>query len=239
MGRNLDEARQLTRAAEGRRLKIGFNHRYHPGIRGALRLLTEGAIGSVINARARYGHGGRPGYEKEWRGDLQRAGGGELTDQGVHVLDLLQCINGPPREVFCMTQTAVWPVAPLEDNGFGLLRYASGATASFHTSWTQWKNLFSLEVFGTEGYLTVEGLGGSYGTETLTLGRRHHDGQAPHIRQEAFPGADESWTREWAEFVDAIIEGGPYQGTPAEGVQVMQALEALYQSARTGSVVAV
>ena len=240
MGRNLGEALQLQRlAAESRgRLKVGFNHRHHPAIRGMLRVLAERAIGPVINARARYGHGGRPGYETEWRGDPQRAGGGELTDQGVHVVDLLQCINGRPREVFCMTQTAVWPVTPLEDNGFALLRYASGAVACFHTSWTQWKNVFSLEVFGTDGYLTVEGLGGSYGTETLTLGRRRHDGRAPDIQQEAFPGPDESWTHEWAEFVEAIISGGPYQGTPTEGVQVMQTLDALYQSARTGSVVA-
>jgi len=146
MGRDLPEARRLERAAadSGRRLKIGFNHRYHPAIAQARALAAAGRIGDLINVRVRYGHGGRAGYEKEWRGDAARAGGGELTDQGIHVLDLLQCLLGLPGEVLCYTQTAVWPVAPLEDNAFAMLRYRGGAVAPFHTSWTQWKNLFSL-----------------------------------------------------------------------------------------------
>src|SRR5438128_1507488 len=84
-GRNLWEAKQLAEAAQkaGRILKVGFNHRYHPAIRRAHELLRNGTVGSVINIRARYGHGGRPGYEKEWRGDASLAGGGELMDQGV------------------------------------------------------------------------------------------------------------------------------------------------------------
>jgi predicted dehydrogenase len=236
MGRTLTEAVQLERAAadSGRRLKIGFNHRYHPGIARALQLVRDGDIGSVINVRARYGHGGRAGYEKEWRGDPLRAGGGELTDQGVHVLDLLHCVLGMPREVLCVTQTAFWPMGSLEDNAFALLRYPNAAVAVFHTSWTQWKNLFSLEIFGRDGLALVEGLGGSYGVETLTVGRRRAEGGAPELEQVAFPGPDESWQREWEDFVAALLQGVPYQGVPAEGVAAMRVLDALYASARSG-----
>jgi predicted dehydrogenase len=234
MGRDLSEATQLEHAASrsGRRLKIGFNHRYHPAVARARAVVAEAGIGPLINARARYGHGGRAGYESEWRGNPTLAGGGELTDQGVHVLDLLQCFLGMPQEVFCVTQTAFWPIAPLEDNAFALLRYPSGAVAALHTSWTQWKNLFSLEIFGRDGYLGLEGLGGSYGTETLTVGRRRPEGGAPEITQTAFPGPDESWRLEWEEFVGAMTRGTPYQGTPREGVGVMAALDGLYRSAR-------
>jgi predicted dehydrogenase len=241
MGRNLPEALHLQRAAteSGGYLKIGFNHRYHPGIDRARGLVGQGRIGEVINARVRYGHGGRVGYEKEWRGDPALAGGGELTDQGVHVLDLLQCFLGTPREVVCITQTAFWPIGSLEDNAFALLRYSNGAAASLHTSWTQWKNLFSLELFGRDGYLTVEGLGGTYGTEVLTIGRRRPEGGPPEIEQSSYSGPDESWRLEWEDFVGTLVRGSPYQGTPEEGVATMKVLEALYQSARTGQPISV
>ena len=237
MGRTLEEARAIARAARDaeRLVKVGFNHRYHPAIRRARELFAGGAIGTPINLRIRYGHGGRPGYEKEWRGNAELAGGGELTDQGVHALDLIHWFAGPPTEVAAMLQTAVWPIAPLEDNGFAILRNGSGTIASIHTSWTQWKNLFSLELFGDRGALIVEGLGGSYGTETLHLHERALQGGAPSMRTERFEGADDSWKDEWAEFVRALRQGTPYDGGPKDGLVVMAALDALYRSAKSQS----
>lgn len=233
MGRNLEEARALAADAtrSGKLLKVGFNHRYHPALRRARELFTGGATGRLINLRVRYGHGGRPGYEKEWRGSLDLAGGGELTDQGVHVLDLIGWFAGPPSQVAALTQTAVWPIAPLEDNGFALLSFDSGAIASLHTSWTQWKNLFSFEVFGERGALLVEGLGGSYGAEALHVQERSREGGAPAERTETFEGPDESWKLEWDEFVRAIAHGSPYSGGPADGLLAMTMLDALYRSA--------
>src|SRR5580658_7830901 len=116
-GRNLEEARRIAVAqrASGKVLKVGFNHRYHPALARAYQLLRTGVIGEIFNLRARYGHGGRPGYEKEWRGDPELAGGGELTDQGVHLADLVNWMIGMPKKAFCLLQTAVWPIAPLED----------------------------------------------------------------------------------------------------------------------------
>lgn len=238
MGRNLAEALKMADAAKHakRLLKIGFNHRYHPGLARAHELLVAGEIGEIINLRARYGHGGRPGYEREWRGDPEIAGGGELTDQGVHVADLVNWFAGAPDEAFALTQTAVWPIAPLEDNAFGLFRFANGAIASFHTSWTQWKNLFSFEVFGRQGSLTVEGLGGSYGVERLVIAKRKPEGGVPSISEEIFDGVDRSWELEWADFISAIKNGTKYLGTPGDGLVAMQMLAALYESAASGGV---
>lgn len=235
MGRNLAEARRIAAAAVAARrvLKVGFNHRYHPAIREAHRRFTAGEIGRLINLRARYGHGGRPGYEKEWRGDRALAGGGELTDQGVHVLDLMQWFAGEPLAGFAALQTAVWPLGDLEDNGFALLRFDGGVVGSFHTSWTQWKNLFSLEIFGEEGALLVEGLGRSYGVETITVQRRRIGGP-PEETVQRFEGEDSSWTLEWEDFLGAVLDGRAMLGGPGEGLAVMRALDALYRSAAAG-----
>jgi len=232
MGRNLDEATALSDAASTARrlLKVGFNHRYHPALARAHERFSSGEIGTLVNIRARYGHGARPGYETEWRGNPSLAGGGELTDQGVHVLDLIRWFAGDPVSVYCARQTAVWPIAPLEDNAFSVLRYANGAVAAFHTSWTQWRNLFSFEVFGTRGTLAVEGLGKSYGVERLIETRRNMAGGAPEATESAFDGPDDSWRLEWAQFVNAIELGTPYHGNPTDGVSVMRVLDALYRS---------
>lgn len=235
MGRNLAEAQSLgrTAGASGRLLKIGFNHRFHPAIDKAKRVFENGDIGEVINVRAVYGHGGRPGYEKEWRGNLDLSGGGELTDQGVHVVDLLNWFFGMPAEAFSWQQTAVWPLKSLEDNAFGMFRFPSGAIASFHTSWTQWKNRFSYEVFGRKGAVLVEGLGGSYGVESLTMLIRNPAGGVPATETIVFDGPDESWRLEWDQFVTAIIDGTGYLGTPADGIAAMRMIEGLYQSFAT------
>jgi len=134
-------------------------------------MLERGELGSVYFSRCIYGHGGRPGYEKEWRASKEICGGGELLDQGVHVVDLFRWFMGDFVEAFGYTPTYFWDME-VEDNGFAVFRTEKGQTASMHTSWTQWKNRFTFEVFGEAGYLIVDGLGGSYGVETLTVGKR-------------------------------------------------------------------
>lgn len=241
MGCNLAQARALASLADASPalLKIGFNHRYHPAIARAKELFDLGTIGKPISIRARYGHGGRPGYEREWRCDPQLSGGGELLDQGVHIADLVAWFAGVPNQAFAYLQTAVWPIAPLEDSAFGLLRYSSGIVANVHTSWTQWKNLFSFEIFGNEGSLTIDGLGGSYGTERLMVATRNPKGGAPALTDDAFDGQDRSWAIEWHQFVDAIENGLPYWGTPDDGLNAMRIIHALYESARDGIAVEV
>jgi predicted dehydrogenase len=193
-------------------------------------LFRAGKIGKIINIRAQYGHGGRVGYEKEWRGNSKMAGGGELTDQGVHLIDLIQWFCGTPENVFALLQTAFWPIKPSEDNGFALLKFRNGIVSNFHSSWTQWKNLFNFDIFGTKGSLSVHGLGGSYGTETLTSAIRKSGGGVPELTCEKFEGADESWKLEWNDFLSAISKSKKYLGTAEEGLNVMKTLDALYQS---------
>jgi predicted dehydrogenase len=238
MGRNLEEAAAMyeVAAASQHLLKVGFNHRYHPAISAAHAIVARGEIGRLINMRAQYGHGGRVGYDKEWRGNPQLAGGGELTDQGVHIVDLFHWFAGAPSEAFAYTQTAFWPIAPLEDNAFGLFKFRDGSIASLHTSWTQWKNKFLLEAFGTDGAVVVDGLGGSYGVETLTIIRRDASGGLPRKEAITFEGEDPSWKLEWDDFVRAIKTSEPYLGTPSDGLMAMRMITALYTSASDGKI---
>ena len=227
MGRNLKEAESMRKAAKSarRKLKVGFNHRYHPALAKAHDAVSSGRIGGILNIRAVYGHGGRAGYEKEWRGNPSLAGGGELTDQGIHLIDLMQWFCGRAVQVSCFLQSAFWKVKGAEDNGFALFRFKSGALGSFHSSWTQWKNAFVFEVFGEKGFARVNGLGGSYGPETLTVGIRKELGKAPEMTEEIFEGEDLSWKKEWAEFISP-----DYRGNADEGWADMRVLDALYRS---------
>jgi predicted dehydrogenase len=242
MGRSLEEAERLAAAAAGsdRVLKIGFNHRYHPGLAELLRVVASGQLGPLVHVLARYGHGGRPGLEREWRGDPELAGGGHLLDQGVHVADLIHAVAGLPAEAVAFLRTAVWPIAPLEDNAYAMYRYADGLVAQLQVSMTQWKNRFSFEVVGELGAVAVEGLGGSYGDERLVLTRRRLQGGAPEMAERAYPGPDGSWVVEWDDFVGAVVDGRSLRhGSPAEGLAAMRMIDALYRSHREGGIVAV
>jgi predicted dehydrogenase len=242
MGRSLAEAERLATAAaaSGGVLKIGFNHRYHPGLAELLRVVASGRLGTLVHVLARYGHGGRPGLEREWRSDPGLAGGGHLLDQGVHLVDLLNAVAGVPAEAVAFLRTAVWPIAPLEDNAYALYRYGDGMVAQIQVSMTQWKNRFSFEVVGELGAAAVEGLGGSYGEERLVLTRRRPEGGVPELEERVYPGPDASWTAEWDDFMGAVADGRPlHHGSPADGVAAMRMIDALYRSSREGGVVGV
>jgi predicted dehydrogenase len=239
LGRNAQEAAQMVEAAEraNRILKVGFNHRHHPALQQAHELAQAGTIGRLMTIRAAYGHGGRPGYDQEWRAQADLSGGGELLDQGVHIVDLCRWFLGDFVQVSAMLGTWFWKVAPLEDNGFALLRTEAGQIALLHTSWTQWKNLFRFEVFGRDGYLVVDGLGGSYGVERLTLGVRRPESGPPDERAWEFPGPDLSWQTEWQEFKSAIQMGCQPLGNGHDGLRAAQVIDAFYESAQSGQVV--
>jgi predicted dehydrogenase len=233
-GRCAAEVWPAVEAAEHHQLclKIGYNHRYHPALRQAYAMFRGGAIGRLHFLRCVYGHGGRPGYDREWRTQPELAGGGQLLDQGVHALDLFQWFAGEFAEVKAYSSTAFWPIAPLEDNIFALLRCPSGCLASLHASWTEWKNSFRFEVFGEEGYLTVRGLGGAYGSERLCHGIRRGLGKCPEENFFAFPGPDQSLEQEWEDFLDCIEQGRIPPSSGRSGWQTLQLADCVYRAAR-------
>ncbi len=218
----------------GRKLKCGFTLRHHPGIRQVRKWFEEGWIGQLTFIRIIYGIAGREGYDREWRAVRKLAGGGQLMDQGVHALDLCRWFLGEVSEVRGYVANYFWKNADVEDNAFCFLRNESGQIASIHVSWTQWKNLFSFEVYGQDGYSHAKGLGGSYGTETVTRGRRDFSNPFSEETIEFRAANDTPWLDEWREFTSAIATNREPLGNGYDGLQAVRLAYAVYRSSSRG-----
>lgn len=203
--RNVAELDRMIESVRrtGVQVRVGFNHRYHPALRKSHALFESGVLGELMFIRGRYGHGGRLGYEKEWRADPAVSGGGELIDQGVHLIDLARWFLGDFTEMSGFAHTYFWPM-PVDDNAFLLLKTPRRQTAFLHVSCTEWKNLFSLEIYGHNAKLHIEGLGGSYGVERLTCYTMLPEMGPPDTTMWEYPRGDDSWAVEFAEFVEDI-----------------------------------
>jgi predicted dehydrogenase len=202
--------------AADRRVKVGFNHRFHPALGRLLAEVRSGRFGDVMFARARYGHGGRIGYDREWRMDRASSGGGELIDQGMHLLDLYHALFGPLPLASALLRTQFWD-ADVEDNAVVVLGepdVRAAPWATFHVTWTEWKNLFSLEVTCRTGKLTVDGLTGSYGPQTLRIYAMAPEMGPPDMEEVAYGADDVSWLAEWRHLRAALDAG---DGRPLEG----------------------
>jgi predicted dehydrogenase len=210
-------------------VRVGFNHRYHPALRKARELVEAGTLGELMYMRGRYGHGGRLGYEREWRADPDRAGGGELIDQGVHLIDLSRWFLGDFVGVQGLAHTYYWDTS-VEDNGFLLLHTAKRQVAFLHASWTEWKNLFSLEIFGRLGKLEIAGLGGSYGVERLVYYRMLPQMGPPDTTVWEYPISDTSWELEFAEFVQDIRLGRQPAAGLCDAQAALQVVERIYKA---------
>jgi predicted dehydrogenase len=231
-GRNLAEVSAVAKAADtaGRIVKVGYNHRFHPAVLKAREIVDRAELGQLMFVRGRYGHGGRPGYEKEWRLERAISGGGELIDQGSHLIDLAQWFLGEFTGVQAALRTFFWH-AEVEDNAFLTLSTSEGQIAWLHATWTEWKNLFSFEIYGRDGKLEINGLGGSYGVESLTFYRMLPGMGPPETTRWEYPFADRSWEAETAEFIAAIHEERRPIGDAAEAVATMSIIERVYQGA--------
>jgi predicted dehydrogenase len=232
-GRYADEARAVATAATARGVivKVGFNHRFHPAFLKARQIFDDGGIGPLLFVRARYGHGGRPGYESEWRCRPDVSGGGELIDQGSHLIDLARWFLGDLSLQYAAVPTYFWN-APVDDNCFLALATPDGQLAWLHASWTEWKNLFSFELMGRNGKLVVDGLGGSYGVERLTHFRMLPQMGPPETASWEYPFPDRSWSVEFADFVDAVENRRRPCGDISDAIANLEIIEQVYRRCR-------
>ena len=209
-------------------VRVGFNHRCHRSFQKMREIVDAGEIGELMFLRARYGHGGRLGYEQEWRAQPELSGGGELIDQGVHLIDLARWFLGDFSEVDGFAHTFYWDM-PVDDNAFMLLKTEDQRTAFLHVSCTEWKNTFSFELYGRNGKLQVDGLGGSYGVERLTWYKMLPEMGPPETRSWEYPMHDNSWQVEMNQFRQDIELGRQPQPGLTDAVAVLQIVENLYE----------
>jgi predicted dehydrogenase len=228
--RRAEELEPVVRAAEktGVVVKIGFNHRYHRAFRKAREIFDSGVLGELFFIRARYGHGGRPGYEREWRANPSISGGGEAIDQGMHLIDLARWFMGDLKLSGGKATTYFWDM-PVEDNAFFLLENERGRVAFLHSSWTEWKNMFSFEICCRKGKLEISGLGGSYGPERLAHYQMQPEMGPPPTTVYEYPMADDSWNREFQAFVEDIENGRARCPGVNDAQAALRIVERLYE----------
>ena len=228
--RSIEHIEQIIAASKisGRVARVGFNHRFHPAFQLAKRMIEEDRIGPLMYIRARYGHGGRLGYEKEWRADPRLSGGGELLDQGIHLIDLCRWLGGDFELEWGKARTFFWNM-PVEDNGFLLLRSPDGLRSAFlHASCTEWKNLFDFEIFGRTGKLEIYGLGRSYGVEELRYYRMKPEMGPPETVVTPFPEEDRSWQAEFDAFLRELNGQSTSIGTLEDAARAMEIVQSVY-----------
>jgi predicted dehydrogenase len=218
----------VAAAKHGVKVHVGFNHRYHRSLRKAKELVDSGVLGELMFVRARYGHGARIGYDKEWRANPVKSGGGELIDQGPHLIDLARWFLGEITEVQGFAHTYFWDM-PVDDNGFMLLKTEKKQVAFLHASCTEWKNLFSMEIYGKFGKLDLSGLGGSYGVEKITWYRMLPEMGPPETISWEYPMEDNSWEVEVAEFFEDIRLNRESSAGLPDAYATLKIVESIYR----------
>lgn len=234
-GRNPDELIPIIETAEKNNVfvKVGFNHRFHPALLKAKQLVDSGAIGPLMFIRGRYGHGGRCGYEKEWRSIPEKSGGGELIDQGVHLIDLSRWFLGDLDVAKSFVHTYYWDM-PVDDNAFLMLKSPKDQVAWLHVSCTEWKNTFSYEIYGETGKLHIEGLGGSYGVEKLYYYKMLPQMGPPETTIWEFPFPDNSWNLELEEFIQSIELQKEPEGNIQDAKKALDIVKRVYDESKFG-----
>ena len=234
-GREVADVRRVI-ACERRhpraRLMYGFNHRYHESVRDALALIRSGELGSVINLRGVYGKSQLVTFDQTtWRTDRSQAGGGILLDQGIHMVDLLRLFAGEFTEVHSFVSNGHWR-HDVEDNAYALMRTADGKVAMLHSSATQWRHRFHLDICLTRGAVTLSGIlsgSKSYGAETLTVAWAAGDDTGEPKEQTTRYSHDPSWADEIAAFAETIKAGRPVEnGSSREALKTMQLVYRIY-----------
>jgi predicted dehydrogenase len=224
---NLREV-QTVAAHTGSVVRVGFNHRYHPAFQKAYELMRTENLGQAMFVRGRYGHGGRLGFDREWRAQPRTSGGGNLLDMGVHLVDLAASFLGEFSIADGQVPTYFWDM-PVEDNAFLHLHTADNRIAWLHSSYTEWKNLFSFEIYFRNAKLHVDGIGRSYGVGRLSYYQMRPEMGPPDTLTFEFPGEDPSWELELAELQqDIALRRTPTPGL-TEAIRALEVVEEVYR----------
>ena len=232
--KEVGEVRKVE-AASGKKLMYGFNHRHHESIQYMKRLIDSEEYGKLLWIRGRYGKSVDENFYKNWRSKKELAGGGIFLDQGIHMLDLFIYLGGNFDEVRAFVSNLYWNL-DIEDNVFAIYKnLKTGVVASLHSTMTQWRHLFSLEVFLERGYLVLNGLktsSGSYGDEKLSIARNRTTAPvaAWEDEEQITYHTDTSWKYEVNHFINAIIEDKPVEiGNSADVLKLMKLTDKTYK----------
>ena len=234
--RNLSEIEEVLNCERNHpnlRLKYGFNHRYHSSVKDALTIINSADMGSVVNLRGVYGKSQLVtfGQDHDWRTSREFAGGGILLDQGIHMVDLMRLFGGEFTKVHSIVSNSFWN-HDVEDNAYALMKTDNDVVAMLHSSATQWRHSFNLEVTLETGMIILSGIlsgSKSYGNETLTIIRRLGDDRGDPTEEFREYNNDPSWEDEIRDFSDAIINNRKItEGNSDDAYKTMQLVYDIY-----------
>jgi predicted dehydrogenase len=222
----------------GKVLKYGFNHRFHYSVMEAKKIINNGSLGKMLWMRGVYGKAGSIDYHDNWRNYKNYSGGGILLDQGIHMLDLFRYFSN--HEFECLSShltTSFWDIE-CEDNAFLTLKSSGNVIATLHSSATQWRHKFLLEMAFEDGYINLDGILSktrSYAPETMTVGKREFEDItfAMGKPQESitYYEYDKSWDFELADFIDAARGNSSIlNGTSQDALEIMKITDYVYKN---------
>ena len=232
-----DEVIEIKKAEEGsgKKLMYGFNHRHHDSVIRMKQIVDSNEFGKIVWMRGRYGKSVTEDYYDNWRAKKELAGGGILIDQGIHMLDLFLHLAGDFDRVKAEVSNLYWNLE-VEDNAFVILRNTvTGIDASLHSTMSQWRHLFSLEVFMEKGYMVLNGLitsSMSYGEEILSTAKNRSAAPAATWKDEVKTQYidDHSWRYEMEHFLDAIENDTNIQiGNSSDAQKLMRIIDKIYK----------
>jgi predicted dehydrogenase len=233
-GRDLADiarVRECERRHPGQKLMYGFNHRYHDSVRDALRIIQSGELGEIIDLRGVYGKSAIIRFDSDWRTKRALAGGGILLDQGIHMVDMMRLLAGEFTWVYSLVSSGYWH-HDVEDNAYALMRTDSGVVAMLHSSATQWRHRFTLDITLTRGAIALSGILSStksYGAETMTVVYAgEHDAGDPREQMTRY-NFDPSWRDEIFDFASAIFNDREIvYGSSLEALKTMELVYRIY-----------
>lgn len=235
-GRNVSDILKVRSVEENYpnlKLMYGFNHRFHDSVQEALEIIKSGELGNVLNAKGVYGKAKMTTFDQsDWRTNRSIAGGGILLDQGIHMVDLLRYLCGEFTEVKSFISNDFWGF-DVEDNAYALLRANNGIIGMLHSSATQWRHRFNLDINLERGSLILGGiLSGtkSYGAETLTKVFADPDNDSGDPKQILINyNNDPSWKKEIDTFIDCIVKDKPIlEGNSEDSLKTMKLVYTIY-----------
>lgn len=237
---NANEMQEVIRAEKnsGKVLKYGFNHRFHYSVMEAKKIINDDSLGKLLWMRGVYGKAGSIDFHDNWRNYKNYSGGGILLDQGIHMLDLFRYFTNDEFECLSSHLTSSFWDVECEDNAFLTLQSNSNVVATLHSSATQWKHKFLLEMTFENGYINLDGIlssSRSYTPETMTLGMREFEditfAMGKPKETTTYYEYDESWNYELKEFLDAINEVSKVKnGTSQDSLEIMKLIDSIYQN---------
>jgi len=266
LANTLAEAQQMADAAAvaeraGILSMVGFNYRRVPALALARRLVSEGRLGDIRQARVSYLQDWLTDAESPmtWRLRRETAGSGALGDLASHAVDQLQFLLGEPVTSVSATTMTFVPTRPgpegleavtVDDAVWATLGFGSGAMASLEVSRvaTGQKNALSVELYGSTGALRFEleqinELWFLDATEPIeTQGFRRilvTEPEHPYVDawwpQGHVLGWEHSFVHELRDLLAGVAAGTPVSPTFAEGLAVQRVLDAIVTSAEEQS----